>query len=102
MSKGFIAMFREAFIALFHFFDAERISLAESNKISAMVASNPPSGKPISDVSDIALAVALDIAVVLDITVVVSIYFSLPQLQRTFYTIFIILYIHVASEKIII
>ena len=78
MSKGFIAMFREAFIALFHFLDAERISLAESNKMSAMVASNPPSGKPTSEVSAIALAVALDI------TVVVSI-FSLPQLQEHYF-----------------
>ena len=73
MSKGLIAIFREALITLFHFSDAERISLADSNKISVMLASNPPSGKPISEVSEIALAVALDeiaLAVVLDITVV--------------------------------
>lgn len=70
MSKGLIAIFREALITLFHFSDAERISLAESNKISVMLASNPPSGKPISEVSEMALAVALDITVVLEITVV--------------------------------
>jgi hypothetical protein len=81
MSKGFIAMFREALITLFHFSDAESISLAESNKMSAIVASNPPSAKPTSDVSEMALAAALDTTVVLEITVVVSIFLMSPQLQ---------------------
>lgn len=84
MSKGFIAMFREALITLFHFSDAESISLAESNKMSAIVASNPPSAKPTSDVSEMALAAALDTTVVLEITVVVSIFFDVTSVAMNF------------------
>lgn len=68
-------MFREEFKALFHLSDAESISLAESNTISAITASTPYSGRPIGVVNEIALvalaileAEALDTAV-LDITV---------------------------------
>jgi len=57
------------FKALFHLSDAESISLAESNTISAITASTPYSGRPIGVVKEIALVVlamleaaALDIA----------------------------------------
>ena len=45
--------FRVEFKALFHLSDAESISLAESNTISAITASTPYSGRPIGVVKEI-------------------------------------------------
>ena len=56
--------FREEFKALFHLSDAESISLAESNTISAITASTPYSGRPIGVVNKIALVAATVVALV--------------------------------------
>ena len=63
--------FREEFKALFHLSDAESISLAESNIISAITASTPYSGRPMGVVNEIALvALAMLEAAALDTTLV--------------------------------
>ena len=67
MNKGYITIFKEAFVLLSHFFDAEIISLAEINTMSIIAATNPPFGKPTSDISEIALVEPLDIIVVASI-----------------------------------
>lgn len=100
MSKGFIAMFKEAFISQSPFFDAEIISLATTNKRSSMDANNTPFGKPTSDISEIALVKVLDVTIGLDITVVMSILYYYPTCKELHVLFFMILYIHVANIQI--
>jgi hypothetical protein len=45
-SNGIIDILREQLRDLFHFSDADRISFADNNKISAITASTPYSGRP--------------------------------------------------------
>ena len=87
--------FREEFKALFHLSDAESISLAESNIISAITASTPYSGRPMGVVNEIALVVlamleaaVLDIAV-LDIAVLDIAVLDIAALDTTLVSIFL-------------
>lgn len=82
--------FREEFKALFHLSDAESISLAESNTISAITASTPYSGRPMGVVNEIALVVLtmLEAAVLdtaaLDTTLVSTSLYKLLQYLRLY------------------
>ncbi|MDG6244113.1 MAG: hypothetical protein QCH31_06935 [Methanolobus sp.] len=76
-NNGNIVMFKEQSRDLFHFWEAESISFAESNKINATTASTPYSGSPGAVVIDIPAAVE-DIVLVVVVTIVlVSIISSL-------------------------
>ncbi|MDK2948690.1 hypothetical protein SAMN04488589_0016 [Methanolobus vulcani] len=72
-NNGRIVIFNEQSRELFHFSEADNISFAESNKISATTASTPYSGSPTGVVIDTALAAEDIVLVVVVIIVLVSI-----------------------------
>ena len=47
-SSGIIPIFKESLIVLFQLFDIGRISLSKSSKSKATVATNEPSGTPVT------------------------------------------------------
>nr|WP_321498033.1 hypothetical protein [uncultured Methanolobus sp.] len=69
-NNGRIVIFNEQSKDLFHFSEADNISFAESNKISATTASTPYSGSPIGVVIDTTPAAAEDIVLVVVVVIV--------------------------------
>ncbi|WP_164997737.1 hypothetical protein [Methanolobus psychrotolerans] len=69
-NSGKIVIFNEQSRDLFHFSEAERISFAESNKISATTASTPYSGSPGCVVIDTMPAAVEDIVLVVVVIIV--------------------------------
>ncbi len=69
-NNGRMVMFSEQSNDLFHFSEADNISLAESNRISAMTASTPYSGSPVGVVIDTIPAAVDDIVLVVVVVIV--------------------------------
>ena len=69
-SKGIMDILREQSKDLFHLSDADRISFADNNKISAITASTPYSGSPTGVVIDTIPAAAEDIVLVVVVVIV--------------------------------
>ncbi len=75
-NNGIIVILNEQFRDLFHFSEADNISFAESNKISATTPSTPYSGSPVVVVILIPAAVEDIVLVVVVIIVLASIIFT--------------------------
>lgn len=69
-SNGIMDMLREQSRDLFHLSDADRISFADNNKMSAITASTPYSGRPIGVVIETIPAAAEDIVLVVVVVIV--------------------------------